>query len=62
MNRFEAQSHLLRPENKEGAFLIRVSEKDNVGYVLSGEMKWVETGMQTGERGSTEGGERGIVT
>uniref|UniRef100_A0A667YRR0 Tyrosine-protein kinase n=1 Tax=Myripristis murdjan TaxID=586833 RepID=A0A667YRR0_9TELE len=35
MNRFEAQSHLLRPENKEGAFLIRISEKDNVGYVLS---------------------------
>ncbi|XP_056239773.1 protein-tyrosine kinase 6b [Seriola aureovittata] len=35
MNRFEAQSHLLAPGNEEGAFLIRRSEKDNVGYVLS---------------------------
>ncbi|KAF7642852.1 hypothetical protein LDENG_00249710 [Lucifuga dentata] len=35
MNRFEAQTHLLRPENKEGAFLIRHSETANVGYVLS---------------------------
>ncbi|XP_042263869.1 protein-tyrosine kinase 6b [Thunnus maccoyii] len=35
MNRFEAQSHLLGPENDQGAFLIRCSEKDNVGYVLS---------------------------
>lgn len=35
MNRFEAQSHLLGPGNDQGAFLIRQSEKDNVGYVLS---------------------------
>ncbi|XP_078144297.1 protein-tyrosine kinase 6-like [Centroberyx gerrardi] len=35
MNRFEAQSHLLGPDNAEGAFLIRLSEKDGVGYVLS---------------------------
>ncbi|KAG7472351.1 hypothetical protein MATL_G00107970 [Megalops atlanticus] len=35
MNRFEASSHLLAPENSEGAFLIRLSEKDDVGYVLS---------------------------
>ncbi|XP_018538383.1 protein-tyrosine kinase 6b [Lates calcarifer] len=35
MNRFEAQSHLLAPGNEEGAFLIRHSEKDDVGYVLS---------------------------
>uniref|UniRef100_UPI0037E8F66B protein-tyrosine kinase 6b n=1 Tax=Semicossyphus pulcher TaxID=241346 RepID=UPI0037E8F66B len=35
MNRFEAQSHLLGPGNDEGAFLIRNSEKENIGYVLS---------------------------
>ncbi|XP_044066128.1 protein-tyrosine kinase 6b [Siniperca chuatsi] len=35
MNRFEAQSHLLGPGNDQGSFLIRHSEKDNVGYVLS---------------------------
>ncbi|KAM3617397.1 uncharacterized protein V6R79_005551 [Siganus canaliculatus] len=35
MNRFQAQSHLLGPGNEEGAFLIRHSEKDAVGYVLS---------------------------
>lgn len=35
MNRFQAQSLLLEPGNDEGAFLIRISEKDNVGYVLS---------------------------
>ncbi|XP_042346946.1 protein-tyrosine kinase 6b [Plectropomus leopardus] len=35
MNRFEAQSHLLGPGNDNGAFLIRHSEKDSVGYVLS---------------------------
>ncbi|XP_040917266.1 protein-tyrosine kinase 6b [Toxotes jaculatrix] len=35
MNRFEAQGHLMGPGNDEGAFLIRHSEKDNVGYVLS---------------------------
>lgn len=35
LTRFEAQSHLLGPGNEEGAFLIRQSEKDSVGYVLS---------------------------
>lgn len=35
MNRFEAQSHLLRPGNEQGAFLIRYSGNNNVGYVLS---------------------------
>ncbi|XP_069573501.1 protein-tyrosine kinase 6-like [Brachyistius frenatus] len=35
MNRFEAQSHLMGPRNEEGAFLIRRSEKDHIGYVLS---------------------------
>ncbi|XP_028266657.1 protein-tyrosine kinase 6-like [Parambassis ranga] len=35
MNRFEAQSHLMGPGNEEGAFLIRHSEKNDVGYVLS---------------------------
>ncbi|XP_041655762.1 protein-tyrosine kinase 6b [Cheilinus undulatus] len=35
MNRFEAQSHLMAPGNDEGAFLIRNSEKENIGYVLS---------------------------
>ncbi|XP_069383747.1 protein-tyrosine kinase 6-like isoform X2 [Paralichthys olivaceus] len=35
MNRFEAQSHLLGPGNEDGSFLVRHSEKDNVGYVLS---------------------------
>ncbi|XP_059189268.1 protein-tyrosine kinase 6b [Centropristis striata] len=35
MNRFEAQGHLLAPENDEGAFLIRQSEKEDIGYVLS---------------------------
>ncbi|KAJ8370708.1 hypothetical protein SKAU_G00107360 [Synaphobranchus kaupii] len=34
MNRFEASNHLLAPENDEGAFLVRLSEKDD-GYVLS---------------------------
>ncbi|XP_058498239.1 protein-tyrosine kinase 6b isoform X2 [Solea solea] len=35
MSRFEAQIHLLGSGNEEGAFLIRQSEKDSVGYVLS---------------------------
>ncbi|XP_068197841.1 protein-tyrosine kinase 6b [Antennarius striatus] len=35
MNRFQAQSHLLGPGNDDRAFLVRHSEKDNVGYVLS---------------------------
>ncbi|KAK0140510.1 Protein-tyrosine kinase 6 [Merluccius polli] len=35
MSRFEAQSHLMCPENKNGAFLVRLSQKGHVGYVLS---------------------------
>lgn len=35
MNRFEAQGHLMSPENENGAFLIRRSDRDAVGYVLS---------------------------
>ncbi|XP_034445706.1 protein-tyrosine kinase 6b [Hippoglossus hippoglossus] len=35
MNRFEAQGHLQGAGNEDGSFLIRQSEKDNVGYVLS---------------------------
>ncbi|KAJ8265274.1 hypothetical protein COCON_G00143730 [Conger conger] len=35
MNRIEASGHLMAPENGEGAFLVRLSEKDDVGYVLS---------------------------
>ncbi|XP_060929987.1 protein-tyrosine kinase 6b [Limanda limanda] len=35
MNRIEAQSHLLAAGNQDGSFLIRQSEKDNVGHVLS---------------------------
>ncbi|XP_074498783.1 protein-tyrosine kinase 6b [Sebastes fasciatus] len=35
MNRFEAQSHLLGQGNDNGSFLIRCSEKDDIGYVLS---------------------------
>lgn len=36
MNRFQAQSHLLAVGNQEGAFLVRRSDKDGVGLVLSG--------------------------
>ncbi|KAL2103279.1 hypothetical protein ACEWY4_000147 [Coilia grayii] len=36
LNRFESQNHLLTPGNPERAFLVRRSEKDEVGYVLSG--------------------------
>ncbi|XP_026776339.2 protein-tyrosine kinase 6b isoform X2 [Pangasianodon hypophthalmus] len=35
MNRIECLSHLLTDQNKDGAFLVRVSETDNVGHVLS---------------------------
>lgn len=35
MNRFEAQENLMSPENENGAFLIRESDRDSVGYVLS---------------------------
>lgn len=38
LSRFEAQNHLMAPGNEEGAFLVRQSEKDDIGYVLSG--KW----------------------
>lgn len=36
MNRIECLSHLMTAQNKEGAFLVRVSETDNVENVLSG--------------------------
>ncbi|XP_026862828.2 protein-tyrosine kinase 6b [Electrophorus electricus] len=35
MNRFESLSHLLSAENGDGAFLVRLSENDSVGHVLS---------------------------
>ncbi|KAL2104315.1 hypothetical protein ACEWY4_001183 [Coilia grayii] len=35
MSRFEALSHLMSSQNHEGAFLIRLSETDSVGHVLS---------------------------
>ncbi|XP_028849490.1 protein-tyrosine kinase 6b [Denticeps clupeoides] len=35
MNRIEALSHLLSPENGDGAFLVRLSETSKVGHVLS---------------------------
>lgn len=35
MSRFEAQNHLMEPTNKEASFLVRQSERDSVGYVLS---------------------------
>ncbi|KAM4736750.1 protein-tyrosine kinase 6-like [Anableps anableps] len=34
-SRFEAQNILMEPANKEAAFLVRQSERDSVGYVLS---------------------------
>lgn len=36
MNRIECLSHLLTNQNQDGAFLVRVSETDNVGHVISG--------------------------
>ncbi|XP_017343244.1 protein-tyrosine kinase 6b [Ictalurus punctatus] len=39
MNRIECLSHLMTGQNKDGAFLIRVSETDNVGHVLSVKVK-----------------------
>lgn len=48
MNRFQAQSHLLGPGNDENAFLVRRSEKDNVGYVLSGKARRRGRGEGTG--------------
>lgn len=47
MNRFQAQSHLLGPGNVEGAFLVRHSEKDNVGFVLSGKTDGLTEEAQT---------------
>lgn len=38
LNRFEAQKLLQRTENVDGTFLVRRSDKDDVGYVLSGMM------------------------
>uniref|UniRef100_A0A8B9LTR8 Tyrosine-protein kinase n=1 Tax=Astyanax mexicanus TaxID=7994 RepID=A0A8B9LTR8_ASTMX len=35
LNRFESISHLMSAENGDGAFLVRLSESDNVGHVLS---------------------------
>ncbi|KAF5903431.1 protein-tyrosine kinase 6-like [Clarias magur] len=35
MNRIECHSHLLTSQNRDGAFLVRFSETDNVGQVLS---------------------------
>ncbi|XP_066526592.1 protein-tyrosine kinase 6b [Hoplias malabaricus] len=35
MNRFESLSHLMSPENVDGAFLVRISETERVGHVLS---------------------------
>ncbi|KAL2103401.1 hypothetical protein ACEWY4_000269 [Coilia grayii] len=35
LNRFETQTLLLRTENPEGTFLVRRSDKEEVGYVLS---------------------------
>ncbi|XP_015249058.1 PREDICTED: tyrosine-protein kinase HCK [Cyprinodon variegatus] len=35
MSRFEAQNHLMDPTNNEASFLVRQSERDKVGYVLS---------------------------
>lgn len=38
MNRIKCVSHLLADQNRDGAFLVRVSETDNVGHVLSGNL------------------------
>ncbi|XP_043972553.1 protein-tyrosine kinase 6b [Gambusia affinis] len=35
MSRFEAQNILMEPTNEEASFLVRRSERDNIGYVLS---------------------------
>lgn len=55
MNRFQAQSHLLAPGNNEGAFLIRCSEKDSVGFVLSGKTKVEETEVKEEGEGEAFG-------
>ncbi|XP_076840701.1 protein-tyrosine kinase 6b [Brachyhypopomus gauderio] len=39
MNRFESLSHLMSADNGDGAFLVRLSENDNVGHVLSVRVK-----------------------
>lgn len=36
MNRTDCVSHLLTDQNEDGAFLVRVSETDNVDHVISG--------------------------
>ncbi|KAJ0064826.1 hypothetical protein NL108_015660, partial [Boleophthalmus pectinirostris] len=35
LNRFEAHGHLMNEENENGCFLIRKSDRESVGYVLS---------------------------
>ncbi|KAM9343989.1 protein-tyrosine kinase 6b [Pholidichthys leucotaenia] len=35
MNRIEAQGHLMAPGNENGSFIIRQSEKDDIGLVIS---------------------------
>uniref|UniRef100_A0A3P9DNM1 Tyrosine-protein kinase n=1 Tax=Maylandia zebra TaxID=106582 RepID=A0A3P9DNM1_9CICH len=49
LSRFEAQNHLMAPGNEEGAFLVRQSEKDDIGYVLSG--KWTGRAFTSTRRG-----------
>ncbi|XP_072552528.1 protein-tyrosine kinase 6b [Salminus brasiliensis] len=39
MNRFECISHLMSADNDDGSFLVRISETDNVGHVLSVKVK-----------------------
>ncbi|TSM04907.1 Protein-tyrosine kinase 6 [Bagarius yarrelli] len=39
LNRSDCLSHLLTEENKDGAFLVRVSETDSIGQVLSVKVK-----------------------
>ncbi|KAI7794372.1 putative protein-tyrosine kinase 6-like [Triplophysa rosa] len=35
MSRIEASSHLMSPGNHDGSFLVRISESDNIGHVIS---------------------------
>jgi len=36
MSRFEALSHLMFSGNDNGSFLVRISESDSTGFVISG--------------------------
>ncbi len=36
MSRVEALNHLMSVENDNGSFLVRISETDSMGFVLSG--------------------------